>query len=180
MTLVGACLLLTQRLGAQTAQLDAIIKAGPGALKMLLPVLDSPAMKQRHGFAPDDDMKAVTLDQPFEPCILTEAAMQKYIAGAEVQKSLAPGGKWYFPVISKGHTACWLSVFRRADGSWMADSLGMADWARVWADVCQDWPATNGFTPILVIVPSRQQFFFTVPQAKPPNLTLLVDRKSVV
>ncbi|MGZ5567132.1 MAG: hypothetical protein ACXWKG_08980 [Limisphaerales bacterium] len=143
------------------------------ALHKMLSVLDSGWMKQRHGFAPDDDLKNVTLGEPFEPFVLTDEAIKDYKEGEPLTKILQPTGKLYFPVVSKGKTACWLTLYKNNAGTWSADSLGMADWARVWAGVCTDWPSGKGYSPIFIIMPRQQRFFFTVPQQTPQNLTPL-------
>lgn len=148
-----------------------LAEAGQAALTKFLPALDSPTMKQTHGFAPDDDFSAVTLGTPFEPRYLTPDVIGKYAKGAPVESVLTASRRWYFPVQSKGRLACLLSVIHRADDRLLEDKLGMAQLARIWAAVNEAWPAEKGNTPLLVIVPSHQRFYFTVPQAAPPNLT---------
>lgn len=150
---------------------DGVAQAGAAALKDFLPALDSQVMKKTHGFASDDDLSAVTLGQPFESRYLIPDAAKKYVKDAKVEEFLAESRTWFFPVISKGTQACLLSVIHRQDGSFQKDKLGMAQLARVWAAVIDAWPAEKGYMPLLVIVPSHQRFYFTVPQAQPPNLT---------
>jgi hypothetical protein len=170
------CWIVTAAVAAtpkDTHQTDALKSAAPAALRKMLPSLDSAWMKQRHGFDGDDDLKNVSVGEPFQPHILTEDAVKKYREGDAVLKALEPYAKWYLPVISKGKTACWLSLYQNSAGNWQADSLGMADWAHVWAEVCREWPATKGYSPTFVIMPSRQRFYFTIPEATPANLTPL-------
>ncbi len=150
---------------------EGVAQAASIALKEFLPSLDSPKMKKTHGFAPDDDLSAVTLGEPFETRFLTAESAKKYTKGAKVEEFLTESRNWFFPVMSKGSQACLLSVMQKQDGTFMKDKLGMAQLACVWAAVMEAWPTEKGYTPLLVIVPSRQRFYFTVPQAQPPNLT---------
>ena len=147
--------------------------AASAAIKKFLPALDSPEMKERHGFAPNDGFSKVTLGDPFQPRYLPEEAIEKYATGAKVTDLLIGGNSWYFPVFSDGKIACFLTLIQQSDGSWMEDKLGMAELARIWAAVCDAWPASKGYTPVFIIVPSRQRFLFTVPQAGFENLTPL-------
>ncbi|MFA6290448.1 MAG: hypothetical protein WC637_01630 [Victivallales bacterium] len=148
-----------------------LAQAGSKALKEFLPALDSPKMKKTHGFAPEDDLSAVTLGEPFETRYLLVESTKEYVKGAKVENFLIESRNWFFPVLSRGSQACLLSVIQNQDGSFQKDKLGMAQLARVWAAVLEAWPVTKGYTPLLVVMPSRQRFYFTVPQAQPPNLT---------
>ena len=127
-------------------------------------------MKETHGFAGNDDLKKVVLGKPFEVFLLTDEAIQKY-QGGKITEVLTKSGTWYFPVNSNGKLACFLSVDKQTDGTFAPDSMGMAELARVWSNVNEAWPSTKNNHPLLVIVPSRQRFFFTVPEASFPNLT---------
>src|SRR5689334_12309191 len=103
-----------------TNQTEVLKSAAPAALRRMLPSLDSAWMKQRHGFDPGDDLKNVTVGQPFQPYILTEDAIKTYRNGDAVLKALEPYAKWYLPVISKGKVACWLSLYQNNAGNWEA------------------------------------------------------------
>lgn len=146
--------------------------AAQGALKRFLPSLDSAVMKERHGFAPDDDFKGLSLGEPFEAFFLHREGLKTY-AGGVLDALLMPGETWYFPVISRGKAACLVSVARWDDGRLVDDKLGMPEVARAWAAIRTTWPANKGYTPHFVIIPWLQQFYFTIPQADPPNMTLL-------
>ena len=146
-------------------------EAGEAALKAFLPALDSPSMKATHGFATDDNLKAVTLGEPFQPQYLSEEAIAKYTSGMKVSTLLTPAANWFLPAISKGNVAALVSVLRREDGTFVEDSLGMPELARAWAAIRDTWSKDKGFAPVFVIVPSRQRFYFTVPEAMPANLT---------
>lgn len=148
-----------------------LAQAGAAALKEFLPALDTPTMKKTHGFGADDDFSAVTLGEPFESRYLLSGSANKYVKGANVEEFLTESRHWFFPVLSKGAKACLLSVIFTKDGSFQKDKLGMAQLARVWAAVVEAWPESEGYAPILVIVPSHQRFYFTVPQAQPSNFT---------
>lgn len=144
--------------------------AAQKALRVFLPALDSPTMKETHGFAPADDFKELTLGQPFEPFFLNPTGIGKY-AGGKVTDVLEASGSWYFPVRSRERLACLVSVAKMPDGKVAEERLGMPEVARAWAAVNEAWPAAKGFTPRFIIVPSEQRFYFTVPQAEPPNMT---------
>ena len=158
-----------------------LTEAAQGALKRFLPSLDSAVMKERHGFPPEDDFKDLRLDEPFEPFYLKRDATKtdaagKY-AGGKVTEVLAPSANWYFPVRSRGRLACLVSVVQWDDGKLVEDKLGMPELARAWAAIREAWPASKGFTPYFIIVPSHQLFYFTVPQVDPPNMTLVAIEK---
>jgi hypothetical protein len=151
--------------------------AAQSALKKFLPALDSGAMKKTHGFAAEDDFKELSLGEPFEPFYLNPDGIGKY-AGGKVMDSLVPSATWSFPVFSRGHLACLVSVVKWTDGKLLEEKLGMPELARAWAAITEAWPAGKGYTPIFIVVPSHQRFFFTVPQVEPPNMTpVSIERK---
>jgi hypothetical protein len=144
--------------------------AGQKALMAFLPALDSPSMKETHGFAPDDDFKQIVLGEPFEPFYLSPKGIAKFADG-KVADVLEPSASWYFPVMSREKLACLVAVIKTDEGTLMEEKLGMPELARAWAAINAAWPAGKGYTPLFIIVPSRQRFFFTVPQAEPSNMT---------
>jgi hypothetical protein len=170
--LAVAVLAFTFRLTAAepTPMPPGLHDAAQAALKKFLPALDSPAMKETHGFLPADDFKALTLGDSFEPCFLNPDGIRKY-AGGKVADVLTPSASWYFPVKSRDRLACLVSVMKMPDGKLMEERLGMPEVARAWAAIIEAWPAGKGFKPIFIIVPSQQRFYFTIPQVEPPNMT---------
>jgi hypothetical protein len=173
-SLVAAGLALLSQLtaGEPSPMPPDLEAAAQKALKIFLPALDSASMKETHGFAPTDDFKELTLGQPFEPFFLNPAGIGKY-AGGKVTDVIEASGSWYFPVRSRDHLACLVSVVKLPEGKLVEERLGMPEVARAWAAINEAWPAGKGYTPIFIIVPSEQRFYFTVPQAEPPNMTLV-------
>jgi hypothetical protein len=163
-------------LGAEpAASADGLHEAGYAALQKFLPVIQrkTPAHRLELGIKPEDDLNHLTLGEPFEPHFLTADSIAKFAAGDKIEDLLVPAGQYYFPVVSNGHAVCLIAVAKMADGSWVPATMGMPELAHAWSMVTDAWPAKKGFTPLLIIVPSRLQFFFTVPQASYPNLTEL-------
>jgi len=154
---------------------DGLIEAGDAALRKFLPVVQRKTQAHRLelGIKPEDDLDHLTLGKPFEPHFLPPDSIAKFAPGDKIEKFLIPTGQWYFPVVSNGRAACLIAVAKMPDGSWAPATMGMPELAHTWSMVTEAWPAAKGFTPLLIIVPSRLQFFFTVPQAAYPNLTQL-------
>lgn len=169
-TLAVECLCFAAMAADATPRPPDLAAAAQAALKKFLPALDSASMKETHGFAPGDDFKELTLGEPFEPFYLNPDGIKKY-AGGKVTDALVPSASWYFPVRSRDRLACLVSVVKWTDGKLMEERLGMPEVARAWAAINEAWPASKGFTPLFIIVPSQQRFYFTIPQADPPNMT---------
>jgi hypothetical protein len=134
--------------------------------------LTSKEVKETHGFPGDDDFSQIEFGRPVEQKLLRQDKIAE--AGPiKLEELLMPTSVWYVPVKSKGKLACLVSV-RLEDGKrWVEDKLGMVELARALGAVAEAWPRDKGYTPVLVILPAAQQFYFQIPEKTPENLTLL-------
>jgi hypothetical protein len=134
--------------------------------------LTSKEVKETHGFAGDDDFSKIEFGTPVEQKMLRQDRLNEAKA-VQLEEVLAPTSVWYVPVKSNGKLACLVSV-RQEDGNrWVEDKLGMVELARTLGAVAEAWPKDKGYTPVLVIVPAMQRFYFQIPEKSPANLTLL-------
>jgi hypothetical protein len=151
---------------------DQILAAARTAVEKFKPSLDTPEAKQTQGFAADEDFKNLSFGTPFEQKLLRQDWLETRDT-KKLAELLAVTSVWYVPVRSRGKVACLVAVRQHDDGSWSEDRLGMVELARAWDALAQAWPETKGYHPVLVVFPARQQFFFTVPEAAPENLSRL-------
>ncbi len=157
--------------GADEADLPA---AARQALDRFVQAYDTPEMRVDRGFDADDDFSALTLGTPFAQFVLKQDVLQE-ASTDDLGVLLGRKGEWFVPVYTRGRPACLVSVVD-LDGRWEPGRLGMPELARAWHAVTQAWPAAEGFGPVLVLYPPSQEFYFSVPQHDPPNLTLLEIR----
>jgi hypothetical protein len=135
--------------------------------------LTSKEVKETHGFAGDDDFSQIEFGRPVEQKLLRQDRLKEEAHALRLEEILVPTSVWYVPVRSKGKLACLVSV-RHEDGKhWVEDKLGMVELARALDAVAEAWPKDKGFTPVLVIVPAMQRFYFQIPEKTPVNLTYL-------
>ncbi len=134
--------------------------------------LTSKEVKETHGFAGDEDFSQIEFGTPVEQKLLRQDRLKDADA-AKLDDLLVPTSVWYVPVKSKGKLACLVSV-RQEDGKrWVEDKLGMIELAQALDAIARAWPADKGYTPVLVIVPAMQRFYFQIPEKTPANLTYL-------
>jgi hypothetical protein len=134
--------------------------------------LTSKEVKETHGFAGDDDFSQIEFGTPVKQKLLRQDRLAEADT-AKLDELLVPTSVWYVPVKSKGKLACLVSV-RQEDGKrWVEDKLGMIELAQALGAVAEAWPKDKGFTPVLVIMPAMQRFYFQIPEKSPANLTQL-------
>lgn len=134
--------------------------------------LTSKEVKETHGFAGDDDFSKIEFGTPVEQRLLRQDRLADADA-AKLDDLLVPTSVWYVPVKSKGRLACLVSV-RHEDGKrWVEDKLGMVELAQALGAIAEAWPKDQGYTPVLVILPASQRFYFQIPEKTPANLTPL-------
>ena len=161
--------------GASNALPPGLAEAGQAALEEFLPVVErkTPEHRKELGFSSEDDISQIKLGEPFEPRVLDPDSIQGCSNGQKLADLLSGSHRWYFPLYSTGHMACFITVAQANTGSWVPDSIGMAELAHSWSAVCEAWPPGKGYTPVLIFDPSHRLFLFSIPQAPYPNLTRL-------
>jgi hypothetical protein len=146
--------------------------AAHAAMEKFQKSLTSKEVKETHGFAGDDDFSKIEFGTPVEQKLLRQDRLADADA-AKLDDLLVPTSVWYVPVKSKGKLACLVSV-RLEDGKrWVEDKLGMVELAQALGAIAEAWPKDQGYTPVLVILPASQRFYFQIPEKTPANLTPL-------
>jgi hypothetical protein len=129
--------------------------------------------KARYGFAESDNLSAATLGEPVRLFFIDSKAAQAYRDGTPLTTLIQPSGQWFVPVSVGGTNRAMLGVVDDGAGHWVGATFGMAPLARAWQRIQERWPASNHFTPELLICPPTEGYYLTVPQVDPPNLTPL-------
>ena len=127
------------------------------------------------GFAKGDSAAKAVLDAPFKLYMLRPSDVKTYAAGAPIEPLAVETEQWYFPVLIGGQTRAFF-VVDKVDGQWRAVSLGYGDLAKEMGKVRGRWPQSKGYHPRYIALPSAYEFFVTVPEMGPDNLTSLMAR----
>jgi len=138
--------------------LNEIKQAAQAAAKHYLPKVES--QKKTFGFETEDVLDSATLGTPVKLYTLNDAAMQAYHSGQPVTSLIQPTGQWLVPVVIGGTNRAMIAISQTGDGKWTWTAFGMAPLARKWQNIQGWWPATEKFTPQLIIWPAAQGYFF--------------------
>lgn len=154
-------------------ELRAINQAAQEAKKMFFPRAEH--RKKVFGFEEDDKFETSALGAPIKVYTADDAKLMAYQPGQSVASLLKPTGQCFIPVTIGGTNRAMIVVVAAGGGKWEGSTFGLAPLARKWQNIEAWWPAAEGFTPQLVILPTGQGYFLTIPQISPANLTALLD-----
>lgn len=148
---------------AQTGPVEVVNAAKAG----LRPFLDRIPMadRQGYGFTRTDSLDKAYLGDPFNLYTITPDALLNYSKGTPVSSILTVTDLWYFPVLIGNEIRCFLIV-DIMDGKWQAVSLGKAGLAGPMNQVRSNWPAENGYTPVLIAVYQAKKYLVMVPDTE--------------
>jgi hypothetical protein len=125
------------------------------------------------GFLSTDSLNKTALAAHFKIHMISDAGLKNYAAGRSVETIVEDGGHWYFPVTVKGDERAFL-VVGKVRGEWQAISFGFGDLAKEMGKVRKQWPRFRGYHPQYIAAPSAFEFFFTVPEKGPDNMTSMI------
>lgn len=168
----GAFLLaLASSMASETVPSE-VVEAAENGLQPFLQWIPAESVES-YGFRPGDCLENARLGKPFRLHTITPTALRSYIPGAPVDSILSQTEIWYFPIILNGQAKAVL-VVDKMGGHWKAVALGYAGLAGELASIREQWPESEGYNPMLVVVFQAKQFFFTLPEHDSPNLTPIV------
>jgi hypothetical protein len=127
---------------------------------------------QDYGFTKTDSLDKAYLGDPFNLHTITPDALLNYNNEVPVASILTVTDMWYFPVMIQSEIRCIL-VVDHMDGKWQAVSLGHANLAKSLDQVRRNWPAENGYNPVLIAVFQAKKFLVMVPEAPEAGLSVL-------
>jgi hypothetical protein len=155
------------------AEIQAVKQAAQEATKTFYPRAEK--RKSVYGFEEADKLDAAALGEPARLYFIDAQDALGYHPGQDLQALLKPTGEWFVPVTIGGSNRAMLGVVDAGEGKWIGSTFGMAPLAHKWQSIQKSWPNSQKFTPLLVICPPAEGYFFTVPQIQPANLTPLAD-----
>ncbi len=155
------------------ADIQGVTQAAQAATKVFFPRAEN--RKAVFGFDSGDRLESAVLKSPIRLYEIKDADVAAYRPGQPISQLLKPTGQWFVPVAIGGTNRAMIAVIATGEGKWEGSTFGLAPLARKWQNIETWWPATEKFTPQLVILTSAQGYFFTIPQIEPANLTALLD-----
>lgn len=120
--------------------------------------------RQDYGFTKTDSLDKAYLGDPFNLNTITPDALLNHSEGVPVSSILTVTDMWYFPVMIQKEIRCVL-VVDYMDGKWQAVSLGYAELAKSLNQVRRNWPAENGYNPVLIAVFQAKKHLVLIPEA---------------
>jgi hypothetical protein len=162
LTIAVLCCITPLIAEAQTGPAEVVSAARAGLHSFLarIPAGD----RQEYGFTETDSLDKAHLGDPFNLNTIAPDALLNYSEGVPVSSILTVTDMWYFPVMIQNEIRCVL-VVDYMDGKWQAVSLGYADLAKSLNQVRRNWPAENGYNPVLIAVFQAKKHLVMVPES---------------
>lgn len=90
------------------------------------------------------ELEQATLGSPIQLNTIHPDDILEYEAQTPIQDLLITTNIWLFPVIANGKTRCFLTV-DKINGNWEATSIGSAQLAEEWSNICDAYPQGSGY-----------------------------------
>jgi hypothetical protein len=126
-----------------------------------------------YGFQADDTLSNAKLGAPMSVYTITESDRANYQNGQPVKPLLKPAKQWVFPVRMGGRICCMVEVSQT--GHEFIPGKGNKSLAMAWNKIQEQWPAEEGYHPLLVVNPAVPGYYFTVPELPQQNLTDTIE-----
>lgn len=121
-------------------------------------------------------LQSASLGEPFRVYEIAPDVLRSYHKGDTVKSLISETNIWCFPVLIGNEIKLTLEVGKlRRNGKWVAGSLKGGHFEKELNQVIQQWPKVKGYHPVLVKVGKLNEWFFTVPEKDPYNLTLIAS-----
>ena len=158
--------------GALGAAADEVARAAEEGLPDMLGKIP-PGAWSEYGFASGEELSEAAPGVPLPLFTITPAALNSYQPGDPADSLLSETTLWYVPVRVKESVRSFL-VVDRMEGRWQAVSFGYAPLAKPVEAMLEQWPASAGYHPKLILVFQAQQYLFTIPELGGDNLIPLM------
>jgi hypothetical protein len=122
------------------------------------------------GFKARDTLSHAVLGAPFRIYDLPDDSIKNYDKARQLRSIIAETDLWYFPIIIKDSTRMMLYVVRQ-DSTWKRVGLGSAGLSRHIQEISSRWPASAGYTPVIVQQRHIGAYMYSIPQINAYNLT---------
>ena len=122
-----------------------------------------------YGFKPNDNLREAKLGDATPVYMIPEQDRRSYQAGQPLKPLLKPTQEWFFPIML-GNRVCYM-VQVKYDGHEYVIERGSRALAMVYEKIQQNWPASEGFHPQLVMNPHMPTYYFSIPELPTPNIT---------
>lgn len=155
---------------------QAVSKAAEEAAKNLF-FPRAAARRTVYGLAENESFDQAVLKEPVPLYTINDSALALYRSGQSLSNLLELTGQWLVPVAVGNTNRAMISMLEAEDGTYVGSTFGMVPLAHKWQNIQTWWPADK-YSPRLVILPSAQGYYFTVPEIQPPNLTPTAELKT--
>jgi len=157
---------------------DGVLKAANDGLMSFLEQIPKGAM-QEYGFAKDDNLDEAYLGGAFRLHNISPEALSMYKSNDSVSAIISETDIWYFLVTINDATKSILIV-EKFNSEWKTVGLGYASLAKELSIILKQWPRSDGFNPLLIVVFQAQEYLFTIPAIDEYNLTPVLPRHKAV
>ncbi len=150
---------------------ERLLLAGQGAFANVIGLAGK--YPDAYGFEAGDFLSDAKLGAPMPVYLIEETARANYKVGQPVKPLLKAAKQWVFPVLMGDRICCMVSV-RQSSHDYVpgpcSRSLAMA-----WNKILEQWPAEEGYHPLLLVNPDIPGYYFTVPELPVQNITDTIE-----
>jgi hypothetical protein len=122
-----------------------------------------------YGFGPDENLRQAKLGNPITVYRIAQQDGKDYQAGQPLKPLLKPADQWVFPIML-GNQIRYMVQVDCVNHQYVLGN-GSRALAMVYEHILQQWPASEGFHPQLIMNADQPDYFFTVPELPEPNIT---------
>ena len=158
---------------------DDVHKVADDGLQSFLERIPKGSMEE-YGFAKDDNLDEAYLGGAFRLYNISPEVLSMYKSNDSVSAIISETDTWYFLVTINNETKSILIVEKLND-EWKTVGLGYSSLAKELDIILKQWPRSDGFNPLLIVVFQAQEYLFTIPEIDGYNLTpVLLPHKAVI